>query len=178
MNYAQIRDMDIVNGEGIAVSLFVQGCTHHCNGCFNQSTWNFEGGNRWTKDIEDEFIALCKRDYITCVSILGGEPFDSFPKSLEMIFTDGSVGLHTLLYRLITEVKKPIYVWTGYTLEEINNSVNKWYWLRYIDYLIDGKFEEDKKDVRLRLRGSSNQRIWDLRDDTPINVTAEKGWRK
>ena len=74
MRYAQIRDMDIVNGEGIAVSLFVSGCPHHCKDCFNQETWDFNSGMKWTKEVEDEFIKLCKRDYVSCVSLLGGEP--------------------------------------------------------------------------------------------------------
>jgi anaerobic ribonucleoside-triphosphate reductase activating protein len=71
MRYAQIRDMDIVNGEGIAVSLFVSGCPHHCKGCFNQDTWDFDSGKIWTKEVEDKFIELCRRPHIDCVSFLG-----------------------------------------------------------------------------------------------------------
>ena len=161
MRYAQIRDMDIVNGEGIAVSLFVQGCPHHCKNCFNQETWDFNGGKKWTKDVEDEFIELCKRDYVSCVSLLGGEPLD-------------------LLKRIKTEVDKPVYVWTGYTAEFVMKY--KSLELSYIDYLIDGKFEEDKKDVRLRLRGSSNQKIWHIlhkeEENLLLEATEEKGWRE
>ena len=76
MRYAQIREMDITNGQGIACSLFVQGCSHHCKGCFNPETWGFNGGKEWTQDIENKFIELCKRPHVDCVSILGGEPFD------------------------------------------------------------------------------------------------------
>ena len=167
MNYAQIRDMDIVNGEGIVVSLFVQGCPHHCNGCFNQETWDFNGGKEWTKEVEDEFIKLCKRDYVSCVSLLGGEPL-------------AQNDILDLLKRIKVEVDKPVYVWTGYTAEFTTKY--KSLELSYIDYLIDGKFEEDKKDVRLRLRGSSNQRIWHILHHSDHNnlydVTNEKGWKE
>lgn len=167
MRYAQIRDMDIVNGEGIAVSLFVQGCPNHCKGCFNQETWDFNGGKEWTKEVEDEFIKLCKRDYVSCVSLLGGEPL-------------AQNDMLDLLKRIKVEVNKPIYVWTGYTAEFATKY--KSLELSYIDYLIDGKFEEDKKDVRLRLRGSSNQRIWHIlhkeKENHLFEVTDEKGWRE
>lgn len=167
MNYAQIRDVDIVNGEGIAVSLFVQGCTRHCSGCFNQSTWDFQDGERWTKEIEDEFIELCKRDYVDCVSILGGEVFDQYMPTII-----------NLLKRLKEEVGKPIWVWTGYLITD--DKVMEA--LRYIDYLVDGEFDINKTDTRLRLRGSSNQRIWYIKDLSLTNgiedVTEEKGWRK
>ena len=102
MNYAQIRDMDIVNGEGIAVSLFVSGCPHHCKGCFNPETWDYNYGQPWTQEVEDEFIELCKRDYVTCVSLLGGEPLQK--------------GILGLLRRIKAEVNKPVYLWTGYTV--------------------------------------------------------------
>ena len=159
--------MDIVNGEGIAVSLFVQGCPHHCKGCFNQETWDFNGGKEWTKDVEDEFIKLCKRDYVSCVSLLGGEPL-------------AQKDILDLLKRIKTEVNKPVYVWTGYTAEFVIK--HKPLELSYIHYLIDGKFEEDKKDVRLRLRGSSNQKIWHIlhkeKENHLFEVTDEKGWRE
>ena len=148
MRYAQIRDMDIVNGQGIAVSLFVQGCSHHCPYCFNQSTWDFKGGKEWTQEAEDNFIELCKKDYITCVSLLGGDPFD---QDIRIILK--------LVKRVKIETNKPIYVWTGYTFEEIFHSMSVIV-LPYIDYIIDGRFEQDKRDLNLKLRGSSNQRIW------------------
>lgn len=167
MNYAQIRDMDIVNGEGIAVSLFVSGCPHKCKGCFNPETWDYNYGQPWTKEVEDKFIELCKRDYVSCVSLLGGEPL-------------AQRDILELLQRIKTEVGKSIYVWTGYTAEYLCQ--HKSLELSYIDYLIDGKFEEDKKDVKLRLRGSSNQRIWHVIHNEEANhlfeVTGEKGWRK
>ena len=154
MRYASIRDMDIVNGVGIACSLFVQGCSHHCKNCFNQETWDFNGGKEWTKEIEDEFIEICKRPYIDCVSILGGEPLDQDSDMLE------------LLRRIKKEVGKPIYLWTGYTWETIFSNedyVLEMLILSLCDYVIDGEYIDDLKDYRLKLRGSSNQRIIDVK---------------
>ena len=148
MRYAQIRDMDIVNGQGIAVSLFVQGCSHHCPNCFNQSTWDFKGGKEWTQEVEDNFIELCKKDYITCVSLLGGDPLD---QDIRVILK--------LVKRIKLETNKPIYIWTGYTFEEVFHSMSAVV-LPYVDYIIDGRFEQDKRNLNLKLRGSSNQRIW------------------
>ena len=145
MRFAQIRDFDIVNGQGIAVSLFVQGCNQHCKGCFNKSTWDFDSGKEWNQDIEDKFIELCQRQYVSCVSFLGGDPLDQPQEDM----------IH-LLKRVQEEVKKPIFMWTGHYLDdEINNPV-----IRHVDYLIDGDFQEDKKESTLKLRGSSNQKIW------------------
>ena len=151
MRYASIRDMDVVNGIGIACSLFVQGCSHHCKGCFNQETWDFKGGEEWTKEIEDKFISLCNRPYIDCVSILGGEPFQQ------------GEDFYELLKKLKYNVNKPIFVWTGYKFEEIMESYPMQKCLIYIDYLIDGKYVDSLKDYKLHLRGSSNQRIIDIK---------------
>lgn len=152
MRYASIRDMDVVNGIGIACSLFVQGCSHHCKGCFNQETWDFKGGEEWTKEIEDKFISLCNRPYIDCVSILGGEPFDQ------------GEHFYWFLQRLRHEVGKPIFVWSGYTYEQLIIKDVPRDCLRegLVDYLIDGEFIDSLKDYKLHLIGSSNQRIIDV----------------
>ena len=151
MRYASIRNMDIVNGIGIACSLFVQGCSHHCKGCFNQETWDFKGGKEWDKEIEDKFISLCSSPHIDCVSILGGEPFQQ------------GEDFYELLKKLKHDVNKPIFVWTGYKFEEIMESYPMQKCLIYIDYLIDGKYIDSLKDYKLSLRGSSNQRIIDIK---------------
>ena len=169
MRYASIRDMDIVNGVGIACSLFVQGCSHHCKNCFNQETWDFNGGKEWTKEIEDEFIEICKRPYIDCVSILGGEPLD---QDLDML---------ELLRRIKKEVGKPIYLWTGYTWETIFS--NEYYVLEMLilslcDYVIDGEYIDDLKDYRLKLRGSSNQRIIDVKKTLDSKTNDIKNYHK
>lgn len=145
MRYAKIKKMDIANGPGIRVSLFVQGCNFHCKSCFNKETWDFDGGKEWTKEIEDEFIKLCKMPHIDAISILGGEPLQQDDDLLH------------LLQRLKKEVKKKISVWTGYTIEDIPEEKREL--LEYIDELTDGQFVNDLYDPKLKFKGSSNQRL-------------------
>lgn len=154
MRYAKIRSMDIVNGIGIACSLFVQGCTHHCKGCFNPETWDFKAGKEWTEDIENKFIELCQNEYIDCISILGGEPFDQ------------DEHIYWLLKRIKAEVDKPVYVWSGYVIEHLLTRDVPRDCLKenLIDYLIDGEFIEEVRDLNLQLRGSSNQRIINVKE--------------
>lgn len=164
MRYAQIRDMDIVNGKGIGASIFFQGCTHHCKSCFNASTWDFNGGKEWTKEVEDEFIKICQREYIDHVSLLGGEALD---QPIDELIT--------LLNRIKTEVNKPIWLWSGYTFIYIENSPSHPRFsdvLDYVDYVIDGEFIDELKDLNLLYRGSSNQNIW-KKDENGIwnNIT-------
>jgi anaerobic ribonucleoside-triphosphate reductase activating protein len=146
IRYALIRDMDVSNGEGISVSLFVQGCLLHCKGCFNKRTWDFSKGNEWNKEIEDKFIEFCQKSYITHVSILGGEPLQQ----------DDSLLL--LLQRIKKEVRKPIFLWTGYEFENIPH--DKIDILNFVDRITDGKFIEELKDFNLKFKGSSNQRVF------------------
>ncbi len=144
MRYAKIKKMDIANGKGIRVSLFVQGCKFRCKGCFNKETWDFDGGKEWNKEIEDIFIELCMQAHIQAVSILGGEPLQQDDDLLH------------LLKRIKREVKKPISLWTGYKFEEI--PADKKEWLNYIDEITDGQFVEELKNLKLDFRGSSNQK--------------------
>lgn len=155
MRYSQIRSIDISNGVGVACSIFFQGCSHRCKNCFNPNTWDFDGGYEFTKNIQLEFIELCKSPHIDCISILGGEPlqqdcieFSEFLDSLQ------SVG-------------KPIFLWSGYTYEQIIE-LKKWYILNNVDYLIDGKYVEELHDYTLHLRGSSNQRIIDCKESIKL----------
>lgn len=154
MRYAQIRSMDISNGVGIACSLFVQGCSHHCKNCFNPETWDFNAGKEWTKEIEDKFIELCQNKHIDCVSILGGEPFDQ------------DEHIYWFLKRLKHEVNKPLYLWTGYKIEYLLTRDVPRDCLKenLIDYLIDGEYVDELRDLNLELRGSSNQRIIDVKE--------------
>lgn len=145
MRYASIRSMDVTNGDGIRVSVFFQGCSHHCKNCFNQEAWDFNGGKELTKEIEDKIIFEANKHYIKGISLLGGEPMQQ-PKE----------ELNDFLKRLKEEVNKPIYVWTGYTFDEIPNKEA----LQYLDVVIDGKFVEELKDYKLKWRGSSNQNIY------------------
>lgn len=150
MKYNLIRDMDISNGEGIACSIFFQGCTHHCKGCFNPETWDFDGGKELTPEVEENFLEMCKKPYIKCVSVLGGDPFDQDREEL-----------YGFLKRVKSEVGKPVYLWTGYIYEEIIKDpiIAKIFDEELIEVLIDGPFILEQRDLRLKLRGSGNQRV-------------------
>lgn len=148
MNYAQVRKFDVTNGPGIRSTLFVSGCTHDCKDCFNSKQQDFNYGSPWTKQAEDDFISACLNSNVVGVSILGGEPMQQHIDTMAR-----------LLKRIKDEVKKPIWVWTGYTFEELVNTSRGVRLLYLIDVLIDGKFEADKKDLNLLYRGSSNQRV-------------------
>ena len=153
MKYAKIRKLDVTNGPGVRTTLFVSGCTHNCEGCFNKEQQDFNYGNDFTKETEDEFIELTKSRQIKGVNILGGEP-------MQQVMDDT---LLKLLKRIKLETNKPIWLWSGYTFEEIINNSKRAEMLREVDVLIDGKFEADKRDIMLKYRGSSNQRVIDVK---------------
>lgn len=152
MRYAQLRSMDITNGEGIGVALFVQGCDFRCKCCFNSNTWDFNGGHEWNENIENNMFNMCGNEYINHLSILGGEPMHP-NNACDVI-------------RISKKFKelypnKKIWVWTGYLIDNIpNNEI-----LEYADYIIDGQYDDSKKDFRLKFRGSSNQRVWEKGTD-------------
>lgn len=152
MRYAQIRKYDVANGRGIRTSLFVQGCAFACKGCFNSETWDFEGGRAWDEKIENQFLALTGKPHIAGATILGGEPLH--PANVE--------GVTGLVKKLKAEYpEKDIWVYSGYCFEELQE--RKLEILEHIDVLVDGRFEEGRKDLTLRFRGSSNQRVIDVR---------------
>ena len=153
MRYNLVRSRDISNGVGIACSVFFQGCSHHCIGCFNPETWDFYSGKEWTKAVEDKFISLCQDPFIQCVSLLGGEPFDQ-----------PHIEIYNLLKRIKKEVNKTVFVWSGYRFEELmeHDVISDCFTEGLIDVLIDGKFELDKRSLKLKLRGSTNQRVIDV----------------
>lgn len=149
MNYATIKPVDIANGVGVRVSLFVSGCTHHCKGCFNAEAWDFNGGKPFTKQVEDTIISLLDHSWIDGLSLLGGEPFE--PEHQEALLG--------LLERVRMELpSKTVWAYSGYTFDEIKDSQL----LKYVDILVDGEFMEDKKNISLQFRGSENQRIIDV----------------
>lgn len=162
MRYNKIRTMDISNGEGVRVSLFVQGCEFHCKNCFNTETWNFQGGKDFTTDTLSTLLNLCDKEYIKGLSILGGEPMH--PTNREMVVDI----MRAFKFRF---PNKDIWMWTGYTLENLlqQRDENIKSMLIYLDYLIDGQFEEDKKDITLKWRGSSNQRVIDIQKSLKEN---------
>lgn len=157
MNYANWIKFDVTNTKGISTTLFVSGCTHNCEGCFNKEAQDFEYGNLYTEEFEEEFINFSKDENIECVAILGGEPFQQ------------DENLLILLKRLKEEVKKPIWVWSGFCFEEILENPDRRKLLDCIDILIDGKFELKNRDLKLRYRGSSNQRVIDVHNSLMKN---------
>ena len=177
MKYASIKRIDVANGVGVRVSIFVSGCTHHCKGCFNPEAWDFNYGSEFGQKQIDEIISDLDHDYIQGLSLLGGEPFE----------IENQRGLLPLL----REVKKrfpnkDIWAYSGYLFDkQILDDMCKKYdetkeMISYIDVLVDGKFEMDKKDPKLLFRGSSNQRVIDVKKSLAKNeiVLHEKNKRR
>ena len=161
MHYADIKKADIANGLGVRVSLFVSGCTHHCKNCFNQEAWDFNYGKEFTEEDIERIINELDRPYVSGLSLLGGEPLEY----------SNQKGLLPLLKRVKEKFpEKDIWCYTGYTFDKdiVGNMFDNWpetkEVMSYIDVLVDGKFEEDKKEDGLKFRGSSNQRIIDIKE--------------
>lgn len=163
MNYAKIRKFDVSNGPGVRSTLFVSGCTNKCEGCFNKELQDFNYGEKWTKDIEDDFIKQVMNPNIVGVNILGGEPMDQVRDE----------DLCNLLTRIKHETNKSIWLWSGYLYEDIIVSDDKRNILEYVDVLIDGRFEIEKRNISLSYRGSSNQRVIDVKKSRESNKIIE-----
>lgn len=164
MRYNKIRKMDISNGEGVRVSIFVQGCHFHCKGCFNPETWNFEGGKEFTSQTLTLLLDLCSNPTRKGLSILGGEPLndENYSGVLEIVKA----------FRKDKRLSgKDIWLWTGYEIEDILNDKSKKEILNYLDYIICGQFIEEQKDLRLKWAGSKNQRWIDVK----ATLAQEKG---
>lgn len=174
MRYAQIRSMDISNGEGVGVSLFVQGCPFHCKNCFNSDTWDFNGGKEWTEEIKDKFMELINRPYIKRVSFLGGECLAE--QNLDEVL------------KLVQEIRisfpdKIIWLYTGYQwnkimlpiptitddLHTIEITDKRKKIISNVDVLVDGEYIDEQKDLTLKFRGSKNQRVIDVRQSLAQN---------
>lgn len=179
MRYAQIRSMDISNGEGVGVSLFVQGCPLHCKNCFNSDTWDFNGGKEWTEEIKDRFMKLIDRPYIKRVSFLGGECL-------------AEQNLNEVL-KLVKEIRisfpeKTIWLYTGFKWDDImcsfaglqadhvvsnEKDIEAWEKRREIislcDILVDGEYIDEQKDLTLKWRGSKNQNCIDVKQSLAQN---------
>lgn len=149
MNYADIKYVDVANGIGVRVSLFVSGCNHKCKGCFNSEAWDFNYGKKFTLKTQNEISDMLSKTYIRGLSVLGGEPLQQ-DKTL-LLF---------LKYVKKLLPQKDIWLYTGYEYEEIKDREE----LNYIDVLVDGRFIEEKKNINLRFRGSKNQRIIDVKE--------------
>lgn len=153
MYYSQIRKLDVSNGCGIRTTLFVSGCTLNCEGCFNKDAQSFTNGELWTKEVENEFIEYTNNSHVVGVNLLGGEVFQ---QDLDIILN--------LVKRIKDETKKPIWVWSGYLFDDIIKDSKKYEILQYIDVLVDGRFILAQRDLSLKYRGSSNQRIIDVKE--------------
>lgn len=161
MNYCEIKNCDIANGRGVRVTLFVSGCRNHCKGCFQPETWDFNFGEHFTEEVENQILEMLEPSYIDGLTLLGGDPFEP----------ENQRDLINFLRRVKSSFpRKNIWCYTGYTYEtlktegshprcEVTDEM-----LSMIDTLVDGPFVEELKDISLAFRGSSNQRILDLNE--------------
>lgn len=172
MRYAQIRSMDISNGEGVGVSLFVQGCPFHCKNCFNSETWDFNGGKEWTEETKNKFMELIDRPYIKRVSFLGGECLAE--QNLDEVL------------KLVQEIHisfptKTIWLYTGYSYSEIFqgqssclsqeglNNFKRREIIKLCDVVVDGEYIDEQRDITLKWMGSKNQRCIDVKQSLAQN---------
>ena len=167
MRYAQITPFEVCNGKGAGVSLFVQGCHFHCKGCFNQESWNFCGGKEWNEEIENKFFELIDKPYIKRITILGGEP----------LANENVCDVFNLMIKIKDKFpEKNIWLYTGHNFGDIINcplrDMHTTYRRKAIsmcDVVIDGRFVEELKDLTLEFRGSSNQRVIDVKKSIEKN---------
>lgn len=173
MRYAQIRSMDISNGEGVGVSLFVQGCPFHCKNCFNSETWDFSEGKEWTEKTKNKFMELIDRPYIKRVSFLGGE-------CLAEQNLDEVLNLTQQIH--ISFPEKTIWLYTGYELSEIIKQEQyekvsgipdvwskRWEIIKLCNIVVDGEYIDEQKDLTLKWRGSKNQHVIDVKQSLAQN---------
>jgi anaerobic ribonucleoside-triphosphate reductase activating protein len=164
MNYGTIKTCDIANGPGVRTSLFVSGCTHHCKGCFQPETWNFDYGTPYTEETQTILLDSLKPSFVKGFTVLGGEPFEPANQRV----------LVKLLKKIREQYPKlSIWVYTGYLYEELVGFEEGTgrarcevtdEMLSYLEGLVDGEFMEDKKDISLSFRGSSNQRVINVQE--------------
>ncbi|MCR5202290.1 MAG: anaerobic ribonucleoside-triphosphate reductase activating protein [Lachnospiraceae bacterium] len=167
MNYCELKNFDVANGPGVRVSLFVSGCTHHCEGCFQPETWDFNYGKPFTEETIEEIIEYLKLDYIKGITLLGGDPLEKSNQG----------PLLKLLRRIREEFgeTKDVWCFTGYEFEKdiIGYMMDEWEdtkeLMSYIDILVDGEFELAKKDLMLKFKGSSNQKTIKVKESLASN---------
>lgn len=158
MNYAKINKNDIANGIGIRVTLFVSGCTHYCKGCFNKEAWDFDFGQLFDEGVQNELLEALSPSYISGLTLLGGEPMEPQNQRCLVEFLEKVKKIYP---------QKTIWCYSGYTFEELTGESRARCEvtdeiLSLVDILVDGEFQEELKDISLRFRGSSNQRIIDM----------------
>lgn len=164
MRYNKIRRYDVTNGPGVRTTIFVSGCTHNCEDCFNKELQDFEYGDIWSQKSEDEFIDYVSNPMVVGINVLGGEP-------LQQIMDDS---LLDLLKRVKNEFpEKSIWLWTGDLFEEAIENENKLAIIEQVDVIIDGQFQKDKRNIKLKYRGSENQRVIDVKESLEKNEIVE-----
>lgn len=160
MNYATIKPVDIANGPGVRVSLFVSGCTHRCKGCFNEEAWDFQFGKPFTQEVQEQLLSSLDHDYIEGLTLLGGEPME--PSNQEALLP---------FIRAVRErlPQKTIWCFTGYDFEKDilgrmmeASSVTREL-IPFFDVMVDGKFVAEKRNLSLKFRGSENQRVLNVK---------------
>ena len=157
MRYSKIRKMDISNGPGVRVSIFMQGCSFHCKNCFNPETWDFEGGKEFTDDTIKKVLELSDKDYVKGLSILGGEPMH--PNNIE-----GTTKLAKAFKEKYPE--KTVWAWSGFLFDRDLKDKEA---MKYIDVLVDGQYKDELHNPSLDWRGSSNQRVIDVQESLKQN---------
>ena len=160
MYYGVIKKNDIANGPGVRVSLFVSGCTHHCKGCFNKESWDFNAGKEFTEETENIIMEALKPDYVKGITLLGGEPFERVNQQ----------GLLPFLRKVKENYpEKDIWCFTGYLFDKdiLERMCKDWVetpeLLRLIDVLVDGEFILEQRNLMLKFKGSENQRTIDVK---------------
>ena len=166
MNYANIKNCDVANGEGVRVTLFVSGCTNHCENCFQPETWDFGFGEPFTKEVEDRIIAMMSPIYINGLTLLGGEPFEPSNQRALLPFVKRVRAAYP---------SKNVWAFSGFTYEELMRDGSHPRCevtdelLSFVDVLVDGRYVDSLRNLSLKFRGSSNQRLIDM------NKTRERG---
>lgn len=166
MNYANIKNCDIANGEGVRITLFVSGCTNRCEDCFQPETWDFDFGEPFTREVEDKIIEMLAPSYIRGLTLLGGEPFEPTNQRVLAPFVERVKNIYP---------NKDVWAFTGFTYEKLledgypkrTEVTDKL--LSMVDVLVDGRYVKALKNLRLKFRGSSNQRLIDM------NKTRDRG---
>lgn len=179
MRYSSIRNLDISNGEGVGVSLFVQGCPFHCFNCFNSETWDFNGGKEWTEEIKDKFMKIIDRPYIKRVSFLGGECLAEqnldgvldLIKEIRISFPEKTIWLYTgFEWNQIMDIKVIQPIFSCKDLEnKIQNVLKRQEIIKQCDVLVDGEYIDEQKDLTLKWRGSKNQMVIDVKQSLAQN---------
>ena len=178
MRYASIRSLDISNGEGVGVSLFVQGCPFHCKNCFNSETWDFNGGKEWTEKTKNKFMELIDRPYIKRVSFLGGECLADqnldvvldLIKEIRISYPEKTIWLYTGFQwsQIIAKIHQPTFPDEKFE-HDINIHMKRQKIISNVDVLVDGEYIDEQKDLSLKFRGSKNQRVIDVKQSLAQN---------